>query len=104
MPQRLESIVLYRPGRTRTCLTTHTAVCAENLHTLFLAANDLKGSSANLGALRLTDSCDQLEQLAASQFPTGAADLIEQITREFECAESQMRSRQCSNISQTDPA
>ena len=82
--------------------TIHTAACAEDLHTLSEAANDLKGSSATVGALRLAEFCDQLEQLEASQLPTGAADLIEQIARQFERIEAQMRSWQRSNISQID--
>lgn len=46
-------------------------------------AHSLKGSSSNIGAVTLSDWARQLEDLAASGTLDGAAEIIDQISREF---------------------
>ncbi|MDR6609682.1 Hpt domain-containing protein [Pseudomonas synxantha] len=46
-------------------------------------AHSFKGSSSNMGALRLTELCDQLEQQARSLPCTAVQELVGEIDREF---------------------
>ena len=48
------------------------------------AAHSLKGSSAQLGAHRLAEACQELEQRAAQGSLAGAPSLVDRIEREFE--------------------
>ena len=46
-------------------------------------AHSFKGSSSNMGALRLTELCHQLEQQARSSPWAGIQELVGEIDREF---------------------
>lgn len=46
-------------------------------------AHSFKGSSSNMGAIRLAELCHDLEQQAKEQNPSGIKTLISEITREF---------------------
>jgi HPt (histidine-containing phosphotransfer) domain-containing protein len=46
-------------------------------------AHSFKGSSSNMGAVRLTELCHQLEQQASSSPYTGVQELVREIDREF---------------------
>ena len=52
------------------------------------AAHTLKGSSANLGAMALSEFCAELEDLAKEERSSDAVDIIEQITTEFSSVSS----------------
>jgi HPt (histidine-containing phosphotransfer) domain-containing protein len=47
------------------------------------AAHSFKGSSANMGAQRLSDLCHRLEKLAQQKPATGVEDLVNQIEQEY---------------------
>jgi len=57
---------------------------ASNAADLAAAAHSFKGSSSNMGALRLAELCRQLEQLAGQSPLAGVEGLINQIDREYE--------------------
>nr|WP_218626439.1 Hpt domain-containing protein [Pseudomonas sp. dw_358] len=46
------------------------------------AAHSLKGSSSNMGAVRLAELCRQLEQEAEQLSPTATAQLLQDIAQE----------------------
>lgn len=48
------------------------------------AAHSFKGSSSNMGAIRLAELCHDLEHRAKERKLTGIESLIGEITREFE--------------------
>lgn len=50
---------------------------------LMETAHSFKGSSSNMGAVRLADLCHELEQLAKEHNPCGIEKLIGEIDREF---------------------
>ncbi len=57
---------------------------ASNAVDLGAAAHSFKGSSSNMGALRLAELCRQLEQLAGQLPLVGVEELINQIDHEYE--------------------
>jgi PAS domain S-box-containing protein len=54
-------------------------------------AHALKGSSSNLGAIRLTRLCEKLQVLGRSNTVEGAAELIEELEKEFLAAQKELR-------------
>ncbi len=60
------------------------AAAAADGTAMMRAAHSLKGSSAQLGAHRLAEACQELEQRAAQGSLAGAPSLVERIEREFE--------------------
>jgi HPt (histidine-containing phosphotransfer) domain-containing protein len=46
-------------------------------------AHSFKGSSSNMGAVRLTELCHRLEQQASSSSCTDVQELVREIDREF---------------------
>ena len=52
------------------------------------AAHTLKGSSANLGAMALSEFCAELEDLAKQEDSADAVGIIEKITTEFSSVSS----------------
>ncbi|WP_040070035.1 Hpt domain-containing protein [Pseudomonas batumici] len=57
---------------------------ASNAADLGAVAHSFKGSSSNMGALRLAELCRQLELLAGQLPLVGVEELINQIDREYE--------------------
>jgi len=76
-----------------------TPNCIQNLHDSLnkqdvpgfkRAAHTLKGSSSNLGADILASICGQLEDLARAGSLTGAAEIIQQVEKEFAAVKSEL--------------
>jgi HPt (histidine-containing phosphotransfer) domain-containing protein len=47
-------------------------------------AHTLKGSSGNMGALRMAEACENLQEIGRSRDLSGALELIEQLEAEFD--------------------
>jgi HPt (histidine-containing phosphotransfer) domain-containing protein len=60
-----------------------TAIHHHNASALYQAAHSLKSSSANIGALRLTDLCMELETLGRSGATTDAAAVLSRADQEY---------------------
>jgi HPt (histidine-containing phosphotransfer) domain-containing protein len=56
---------------------------ADDVAQLISAAHSFKGSSSNMGAVRLAKLCGKLEQLAKGDAPQGLAKLVGEIDGEF---------------------
>ena len=56
---------------------------ADSAALLVETAHSFKGSSSNMGALRLTELCHQLEQQASSLPVNGVQELVREIDLEF---------------------
>jgi HPt (histidine-containing phosphotransfer) domain-containing protein len=56
---------------------------ADSAALLVETAHSFKGSSSNMGALRLTELCHQLERQARSLSCTAVQELVGEIDREF---------------------
>jgi HPt (histidine-containing phosphotransfer) domain-containing protein len=56
---------------------------AEDATQLMSAAHSFKGSSSNMGAVRLAELCDELEQRAKQKSPVGIEQLVGEIDGEF---------------------
>lgn len=56
---------------------------AKDVSQLINAAHSFKGSSSNMGALRLAALCGKLEQLAKGDAPQGLTKLVGEINGEF---------------------
>ncbi|MCF5713237.1 Hpt domain-containing protein [Pseudomonas tremae] len=54
-----------------------------DLQELSLTAHSFKGSSSNMGALRLSDLCRQLEDCARQHQSLGLAELVGKIDNEY---------------------
>nr|WP_245399141.1 Hpt domain-containing protein [Pseudomonas syringae] len=54
-----------------------------DLQELSLTAHSFKGSSSNMGALRLSDLCRQLEDRAREHQSSGLAELVGKIDSEY---------------------
>jgi len=54
-----------------------------DLQALSLTAHSFKGSSSNMGALRLSELCRQLEERARQQESSGLTELIGKIDTEY---------------------
>jgi len=62
----------------------HTAIAAGNTDQLRKTAHTLKSSSANVGALALSQRCKDLEQLGRNNTTAGAAELLADMERSFQ--------------------
>ncbi|MHC8386162.1 Hpt domain-containing protein [Pseudomonas sp. LB3P14] len=56
---------------------------AEDAALLMNAAHSFKGSSSNMGAIRLAELCNELEQLAKQKSLAGIEKLVGEIAGEF---------------------
>lgn len=56
---------------------------AEDAAQLMNAAHSFKGSSSNMGAIRLTELCNELEQRAKQESLAGIEKLVDEIDEEF---------------------
>lgn len=62
-----------------------------DVETFIRSAHSLKGSSANVGALRFRKAAETLEQHARKEGLTGVEPMIESLVREFETAIAELR-------------
>ena len=62
----------------------HTAIAAGNTDQLRKTAHTLKSSSANVGALALSQRCKDMEQLGRNNTTAGAAELLADMERSFQ--------------------
>jgi HPt (histidine-containing phosphotransfer) domain-containing protein len=72
MPQRISELETGREGT--------------NTEKFMRAAHSIKGSAANLGAMRLQDSADRLEQQARLTHPASLGPHVAEVKAEFEQA------------------
>jgi histidine phosphotransfer protein HptB len=56
---------------------------ADDANQLIATAHSFKGSSSNMGAIRLAELCHQLEQRAQELSPGGIEELVAEIDSEF---------------------
>ena len=77
----------------RTIEKAETAIHTSQPAELAQAAHSLKGSCSNLGATRLRDLCQQLENLGPSESPRSATDLLEALKEEFVRVRAELLSR-----------
>jgi HPt (histidine-containing phosphotransfer) domain-containing protein len=97
---------LQRPGRPdilqqllRTYLSSsakliedmQAATSAQDYAALRMAAHSLKSSSRTLGARRLSDLCQQLENAAEQQLSQGCGTLCERVLPEYDDISQEMR-------------
>jgi HPt (histidine-containing phosphotransfer) domain-containing protein len=75
-PLLLETFLVDSEERSRQLKTNDT-------NQLIATAHSFKGSSSNMGAIRLSELCDQLEQRAKELSPGGIEILVAEIGREF---------------------
>lgn len=64
-------------------LATRPGAASLDLVELGLAAHSFKGSSSNMGAVRLSDLCRQLEDQTRRQAVEGLEDLVRSIDSEY---------------------
>ena len=60
----------------------------DDTNQLIATAHSFKGSSSNMGAIRLFELCDQLEQQAKELSPGGIEKLVAEIDSEFSLVRS----------------
>jgi HPt (histidine-containing phosphotransfer) domain-containing protein len=77
-----ELLTLYREEARRLIAEMQTAVATGASEALQRAAHTLKGSSANLGAVRLAALCRAVEDAARNGDGPAAAGLVEQVATE----------------------
>lgn len=84
MGQEYEKLVasFERDGRRR-LLALHDAFSATDAEQVCQQAHSFKGSSGNLGALRVTGLCLEIEQYARQGDLVAAASLMEALENEF---------------------
>jgi len=85
-----EVIGLFLSRKDEVLETLREACRARDAETFERAAHSLKGSAANLGALRLSGVAAELEKRGREAELDGCAGRIEELEREFAAAESQL--------------
>ncbi len=89
VPEVLET---YLSDSRNVVLQLRDAVEATDADTFRRAAHALRGSSSNVGARRMVELCRMLEEIAVSEEPCGALNLLAEIEQEFEQVEREIRS------------
>jgi two-component system, sensor histidine kinase and response regulator len=79
-----ELVELYRADAPQMLEAMRTALAEANGEALRRAAHTLKGSSANLGAVRLAEMCRELERAGRDGALAGAAPLLAAVEAEYE--------------------
>ena len=83
-PDPLKEFVDVFLSDTPGCLARLKQTCAaKDVSAFARASHTLKGSSSNLGAERLAEFCQSLEDMAKTNSFTGAETIIQQIETEF---------------------
>jgi HPt (histidine-containing phosphotransfer) domain-containing protein len=83
-------ITLFLERAPRTIETAETALRASHASELTRAAHDLKGSCSNLGANRLRQLCQQLEDLGQSESLQTAPEVFRSVEAEFARVRSEL--------------
>lgn len=68
-----------------------TALANDDNRLGFEAAHSLKGASSNLGAIRLTELCYQLQEIARGNQISKHAELVEEIATESQVVNTKIR-------------
>ena len=89
-----ELMQAYFDDSPRLLAAMQEAFSAGNAEDLRRAAHSLKSSSANFGALRLSQKCKQLEDMGKAGVLDGAAEQIGQIVAEYETARAALEAIQ----------
>jgi CheY-like chemotaxis protein/HPt (histidine-containing phosphotransfer) domain-containing protein len=81
----------YLAGAPDLVESIHTCIARNDGHGLREAAHSLKSSSANLGALRLADTCKELEILGSSERSRDALMLAQRLDGEYSQVSMELR-------------
>ena len=68
-----------------------TGLESQAVETIMAAAHTLKSSSANLGALQLSDFCRQIETITRNRNLDGVSDLLESAHQEFKRVQKEIQ-------------
>lgn len=79
-----EILGLYRDDAPGLVSRAREAIDAGNAKNMRAAAHTLKGSSANVGAKRLSSLCAQLQELGDGGTVEGGSDLLDEIGKELD--------------------
>jgi two-component system sensor histidine kinase/response regulator len=79
-----ELIALYLDDAPGRITAMRAAIEAGDMDALRVAAHTLKSSSAQLGAMKLSACCKELEELARAESLTGAVAMLSSLDREFQ--------------------
>ncbi len=80
-----EIIDIYLTDSLRTVEEIYHAAVNKNAEQMRLAAHNLKGNSANLGAARLADICLELETMGRSKHLEGVESALPRLESEYQC-------------------
>jgi PAS domain S-box-containing protein len=86
-----ELFISRAPARIRAMGDAIARGDVDDANTLRKEAHNLKSSSANIGALRLSEICRELELLGQSENLNGAPELLEKAEAEYERAKAELR-------------
>jgi len=87
----IEAFLHNTPGRLA---ELRQALLNQNAHIFELMAHTIKGSSANMGALRMSELCRQLELVGRSGHLDGVADRLVQLEAEYEQVKGALQAEQ----------
>ncbi|MDH7475745.1 MAG: response regulator, partial [Anaerolineae bacterium] len=79
-----ELIALYLEDGEALLAELRAGVAEENARTVQRVAHTLKGSSATLGAMKLSDLCKEVEEMGQAGTLAGAAEKVAQVEAEYE--------------------
>lgn len=83
-PKKIAGIApVFRRNALRDLLEMRDALSCRERERLVLAANTMKGTSSQLGLLRLASLCDEVERLAREDAFAAAALALRQIAAEY---------------------
>ena len=66
------------------------ALASADVEALRRAAHSFKGSTSNIGTLRMAELCRQIEELARSGTTAGGAALLALLREEFDCVQQEV--------------
>jgi PAS domain S-box-containing protein len=92
-----ELFISRAPARIRAMEDAIARGDSNDANTLRKEAHNLKSSSANIGALRLSEICKELELLGQSENLNGAPELLEKAEAEYERARAELRQMSSKN-------
>ncbi len=91
-PSILNKVInIYLADSPELTASVHEAITENDGNALQEAAHSLKSSSANLGAMQMSEICKQLELMGKENDITSAKQLIQQLKNEFELACSALK-------------
>jgi HPt (histidine-containing phosphotransfer) domain-containing protein len=90
----VELIDLYLGDAPKRMLEIREAALGNEWVVLKRAVHNLKGSSANLGVLRMAETCKKLEEIQCEHSPKSVGELLQQMDNEFARASEVLLSEQ----------